>query len=85
MSLKDSNYILEEYDKLVALLRIEKYGRDGLFTLMLYTADFKDNPYKYCCLDQINPEYLQNSNLQIYKLIHQQWQKIYLNCGKQQT
>ena len=67
LSLKDSNYILEEYDKLVALLRIEKYGRDGLFTLMLYTADFKDNPYKYCCLDQINPEYLQNSNLQIYK------------------
>ena len=67
LSLKNPNAILEEYDKLVALLRIEEFGRDGLFTLMFYTADFKDNPNSYCCLDQINPKYLIDANLQIYK------------------
>ena len=30
LSLKNANDILEHYDKFVALLRIEKYGRDGL-------------------------------------------------------
>ena len=44
LSLKNPNAILEEYDKFIALLRIEEFGRDGLFTLMFYTADFKDNP-----------------------------------------
>ena len=67
LSLKNPNAILEEYDKLVALLRIEEFGRDGLFTLMFYTADFKDNLNRYCCLDQINPKYLLDANLQIYK------------------
>src|SRR5699024_2012012 len=42
LSLKNPNAILEEYDKFIALLRIEEFGRDGLFTLMFYTADFKD-------------------------------------------
>ena len=67
LSLKNSNAILEEYDKFIALLRIEEFGRDGLFTLMFYTADFKDNPNSYCCLDQINPKYALDANLQIYK------------------
>ena len=67
LSLKNPNAILEEYDKFIALLRIEEFGRDGLFTLMFYTADFKDNPNSYCCLDQINPKYLIDANLQIYK------------------
>ena len=67
LSLKNPNAILEEYDKFIALLRIEEFGRDGLFTLMFYTADFKDNHNRYCCLDQINPKYLLDANLQIYK------------------
>lgn len=67
LSLKNPNAILEEYDKFIALLRIEEFGRDGLFTLMFYTADFKDNHNSYCCLDQINPKYLIDANLQIYK------------------
>ena len=67
LSLKNPNAILEEYDKFIALLRIEEFGRDGLFTLMFYTADFKDNPNSYCCLDQINPKYALDANLQIYK------------------
>lgn len=67
LSLKNPNAILEEYDKFIALLRIEEFGRDGLFTLMFYTADFKDNLNRYCCLDQINPKYLLDANLQIYK------------------
>ena len=67
LSLKNANDILEHYDKFVALLRIEKYGRDGLFTLMLYTADFKDNSHCYCCLDQINPKTLEKADLQIYQ------------------
>lgn len=68
LSLRNPDAILNQYDKLVALLRIEKFGRDGLFTLMLYTADFKDNSHCYCCLDQINPKYLSEANLEICKL-----------------
>lgn len=67
LSLKNPDSILNQYDKLVALLRIENFGRDGLFTLMLYTAEFKDNSHCYCCLDQINPKYIQEANLHIYE------------------
>ena len=64
LSLKNANDILDHYDKFVALLRIEKLGRDGLFTLMLYLEeDFNG----FCCLDQINPKYLSKVNLEIYK------------------
>lgn len=64
LSLKNANDILDHYDKFVALLRIEKLGRDGLFTLMLYLEeDFNG----FCCLDQINPKYLSKANLKIYK------------------
>ena len=64
LSLKNVNDILDHYDKFVALLRIEKLGRDGLFTLMLYLEeDFNG----FCCLDQINPKYLSKVNLEIYK------------------
>ena len=64
LSLKNANDILDHYDKFVALLRIEKLGRDGLFTLMLYLEeDFNG----FCCLDQINLKYLSKANLEIYK------------------
>ena len=62
LSLKNANDMLDHDDKFVALLRIEKFGRDGLFTLMLY---FEVNGL--CCLDQINPKYLSKANLEIYK------------------
>ena len=67
LSLKNANDILEHYDKFVALLRIEKLGRDGLFTLIFYKANFEENFSEYCCLDQINPKHLSKANLQIYK------------------
>ncbi len=67
LSLKNANDILDHCDKFVALLRIEKYGRDGLFTLILRIADFKDGVNRYCCLDQINPKYLSKNDLQIYQ------------------
>ena len=40
LSIKDVDNILTDYKRFVALLRIEKYGRDGLFTMILY--DHKD-------------------------------------------
>ena len=64
LSLKNASDILDHNDKFVALLRIEKFGRDGLFTLMLY---FEDDFNGLCCLDQINPKYLSKANLEIYK------------------
>ena len=67
LSLKNANDILDHYDKFVALLRIEKLGRDGLFTLIFYKANFEENFSEYCCLDQINPKHLSKTNLQIYK------------------
>ena len=36
LSIKDVDNILTDYKRFVALLRIEKYGRDGLFTMILY-------------------------------------------------
>lgn len=36
LSIKDVDKILTDYKRFVALLRIEKYGRDGLFTMILY-------------------------------------------------
>ena len=36
LKIKDIDKILEDYIKLIALLRIEKYGREGLFTLRLF-------------------------------------------------
>ena len=65
LSLKNANDMLDYHDKFVALLRIEKYGRDGLFTLIFYTANLDDSFNKYCCLDQINSKYLLNANLLI--------------------
>ena len=53
LSLKNVEDILEKYNKLTALLRIEKYGRDGLFTLMFYLNDL-GNETLQSCLDQIN-------------------------------
>lgn len=82
LSLKNPDSLLNQYDKLVALLRIEKYGRDGLFTLMLYTADFQDNSHCYCCLDQINPKYLQEANLQVYEFNPSQLAKDILKLWK---
>ena len=66
LSLKNENDILDHYDKFVALLRIEKYARDGLFTLIFYTANFENNSICACCLDQINPEDLKKLNLKIH-------------------
>ena len=66
LSLKNQNEILEQYNKLIALLRIEKFGRDGLFTLIFYTANFENNSICACCLDQINPEDLKKLNLKIH-------------------
>lgn len=82
LSLRNPDAILNQYDKLVALLRIEKFGRDGLFTLMLYTADFQDNSLCYCCLDQINPKYLQETNLQVYEFNPSQLAKDILKLWK---
>ena len=65
LSLKNANDILDHYDKFVALLRMEKLGRDGLFTLIFYKANFEENFSEYCCLDQINPKYLSKADLQI--------------------
>ena len=65
LSLKNANDILDHYDKFVALLRIEKLGRDGLFTLSFYKAEFKNYSPYCCCLDQINPKYLSKADLQI--------------------
>ena len=65
LSLKNANDILDHYDKFVALLRIEKLGRDGLFTLSFYKAEFKKYSPYCCCLDQINPKYLSKADLQI--------------------
>ena len=67
LSLKNANDILDNYDKFVALLRIEKLGRDGLFTLIFYKANIEENFSGYCCLDQINPKDLSKANLEIYK------------------
>ena len=65
LSLKNANDILDHYDKFVSLLRIEKLGRDGLFTLSFYKAEFKKYSPYCCCLDQINPKYLSKADLQI--------------------
>ena len=65
LSLKNANDILDHYDKFVSLLRIEKLGRDGLFTLSFYKAEFKEYSPYCCCLDQINPKYLSKADLQI--------------------
>lgn len=54
LSLKDINSILNEHEKLVALLRIEKYGRGGLFTLILFKRIPFNQNYYSCCLDQIS-------------------------------
>lgn len=82
LSLKNPNAILDHYDKFVALLRIEKLSRDGLFTLILYTADFKDNSHCYCCLDQINPKYLSEVNLEIYEFYQSSMAKDILKMWK---
>ena len=65
ISLKNANDILDHNDKFIALLRIEKYGRDGLFTLSFYKAKFKYNYNWFCCLDQINPKELSEMDLRI--------------------
>ena len=54
LSLKDINSILNEHEKLVALLRIEKYGREGLFTLALFKGIPFNHNYYNCCLDQVS-------------------------------
>ena len=54
LSLKNPNSILDDFSKFVTLLRIEKSGRAGLYTLNLFTTDFEDEPNCCCCLDQIN-------------------------------
>ena len=38
LQLKDIDNILNDYEKITAILRIEKYGRDGLFTLRLFES-----------------------------------------------
>lgn len=68
LSLKNRDSILDKYYKFATLLRIDKYGRDGLFTLMLYTANFKNKYNHICCLDQIEPKYLQYLNLQFLQV-----------------
>lgn len=67
LSLKNPEAILDDYSKFVTLLRIEKFGRAGLFTLMLFTFDFEHEHNYSCCLDQINPILLPNFNSQIDK------------------
>ena len=54
LSLKNINSILKNHVKLVALLRIEKYGRGGLFTLILFKRIPFNQNYYSCCLDQIS-------------------------------
>lgn len=39
LQLKDIDNILDDYEKITAILRIEKYGRDGLFTLRFFKKD----------------------------------------------
>lgn len=43
LSIKDIDQILTDYKKFVALLRIEKYGRDGLFTMIIYDHKYQSN------------------------------------------
>ena len=38
LQLKDIDNILDDYEKITAILRIEKYGREGLFTLRLFSS-----------------------------------------------
>ena len=38
LQLKDIDNILDDYEKITAILRIEKYGRKGLFTLRLFSS-----------------------------------------------
>ena len=59
LSLKNPDDILEQYYKLTSLLRIEKFGRDGLFTLIFYLHDFGDKLTLTSCLGQINSEDLE--------------------------
>ena len=54
LSLKNINSILKNHVKLAALLRIEKYGRGGLFTLILFKRIPFNQNYDSCCLDQIS-------------------------------
>ena len=39
LQLKDIDNILNDYEKIIAILRIEKYGREGLFTLRFFKKD----------------------------------------------
>ena len=39
LQLKDIDNILDDYEKITAILRIEKYGREGLFTLRFFKKD----------------------------------------------
>ena len=54
LSLKNPDDILDKYYKLTSLLRIEKFGRDGLFTLIFYLHEFENNLTLQSCLDQID-------------------------------
>lgn len=54
LTVKNIDSILNEHEKLVALLRIEKYGRAGLFTLTLFKGIPFNNNYYSCCLDQVS-------------------------------
>ena len=47
------------------------------FTLMLYTANFKNKYNHICCLDQIEPKYLQYVNLQFHQVKSNSMHKIY--------
>ena len=73
LPISESSQILEQYERLVALIRIEKYGRNGLYTLMLFNNDFNDYfdkeslDLQYCCLEQISRKFVQSNELTIYE------------------
>ena len=52
LKIKDSSQILQQSIKLATLLRIEKYGRYGLYTLILYESK-KNGEFNFCCLEQL--------------------------------
>ena len=55
LRIKDIGSILNDYEKITALLRIEKCGRDGLFSLRLFKMNKLANDFKVVLQSKDNP------------------------------
>lgn len=66
LSIKDVDNILTNYMRFVALLRIEKYGRNGLFTLEIFNKTHGRN-YNLDMLNRKNSNSLANDKLYFLK------------------